>query len=327
MAKLTLSFKDRKLKVFALPVGDCVIGRHPDCTVVIDSLAIAPEHARIRHQDGAYLIEPAGAECELSVGQTPISEAQPLSAGDVIHIGKHSLRFSEDNEGVAVDAAVIPLPSVGWLQIQSGSHLGRTIRLHKALTRIGKPNGDLAVIAHRDDGYYLSALQGEQGPKVNDQAIGDSRHRLHDHDRIDIGELQVQFFSDGQSAPQSELPPTEQAQPRQRVFSRIPFEVNVTLRDEQHSWETRLLDISLHGALIKAPASFVAAAEQRFRLAVHLEGGPDICMEVEVAHRENDELGLNCKDIDVDSITHLRRLVELNLGDPELLERELSALG
>ena len=50
-------------------------------------------------------------------------------------------------------------------------------------------------------------------------------------------------------------------------------------------------------------------------------------MDVEIAHRENDELGLNCKDIDVDSITHLRRLVELNLGDPELLERELSALG
>jgi hypothetical protein len=50
-------------------------------------------------------------------------------------------------------------------------------------------------------------------------------------------------------------------------------------------------------------------------------------MDVEVAHQENDEMGLNCKDIDVDSITHLRRLVELNLGDPKLLERELSALG
>ena len=27
-----------------------------------------------------------------------------------------------------------------------------------------------------------------------------------------------------------------------------------------------------------------------------------------------------------DSVTHLRRLVELNLGNPDLLERELSAL-
>jgi pSer/pThr/pTyr-binding forkhead associated (FHA) protein len=327
VAKLTLSFKDRKLKVFALPTGDCVIGRNPDCTIVIDSLAVAPEHARIRHRDGAYFIEPVGTEFELSVGQQPVKEAQPLSPGDVIRMGKHSLAFSEDNEGVAVTADVIPLPSAGWLQIQNGSHMGRTIRLNKAFTRVGKPNGELAVIARRDDGYYLSALQGNRGPQVNDQAIGDSSHRLHDQDNIAIGELRVQFFADGHSARESELPPTEQRETPQRKFSRIPFEVDVTLHDEQRRWETRLLDISLHGALVTAPATFAATEDKRYRLTVHLEGGPDICMDVEVAHREDDELGLNCKDIDVDSITHLRRLVELNLGDPDLLERELSALG
>jgi hypothetical protein len=33
-----------------------------------------------------------------------------------------------------------------------------------------------------------------------------------------------------------------------------------------------------------------------------------------------------CKEIDLDSISHLRRLIELNLGDQEELERELGAL-
>ncbi len=265
MAKLTLSFKDRKLKVFALPTGDCVIGRDPGCLVVIDSLAIAPEHARIRHQDGAYLVEPVDAECELSVGQTPVSEAQTLSAGDVIHIGKHSLKFSEDNEGVAVVSAatVAPLPSLGWLQIQSGNHLGRTIRLSKAFTRVGKPNDELAVIAHRDDGYYLSALQGEQGPQLNDEHIGDGSRKLRDRDRITVGDLRVQFFSDGQSAGRSEMPSSDNTETEQRKFSRIPFEVNATLYDEQQRWETRLRDVSLHGALIMAPASFTVTAEKR----------------------------------------------------------------
>ncbi|MCG8610315.1 MAG: hypothetical protein MI864_07240, partial [Pseudomonadales bacterium] len=32
------------------------------------------------------------------------------------------------------------------------------------------------------------------------------------------------------------------------------------------------------------------------------------------------------KYIDLDSITHLKRLIELNVGDPSLIERELSAL-
>ena len=40
-----------------------------------------------------------------------------------------------------------------------------------------------------------------------------------------------------------------------------------------------------------------------------------------------DLVGMVCRHIDVDSISHLRRLVELNLGDEALLERELAALG
>ena len=37
-------------------------------------------------------------------------------------------------------------------------------------------------------------------------------------------------------------------------------------------------------------------------------------------------LGLFCHHIDIDSITHLRRLIELNLGDETLLQRELAEL-
>ncbi|VAX04921.1 hypothetical protein MNBD_GAMMA20-584, partial [hydrothermal vent metagenome] len=43
-------------------------------------------------------------------------------------------------------------------------------------------------------------------------------------------------------------------------------------------------------------------------------------------HSENDHIGFRCEHIDLESISHLRRLVELNLGDAKLLDRELSAL-
>lgn len=328
MAKLTLSFKDRKLKVFALQSDDCTIGRDPACRIVIDSLAVEPEHARIRPEGDHFVVEAVNTGCTLSVNRLPVEGPQTLYDGDTIQVGKHSLSFSEDSEGTVIETTVSPvMPAVGWLQVQSGTHLGRAIRLDKAFTRVGKPDSELAVIAHRDDGYYLSVLQGEQGLQVNDRDVGDSSHKLINGDRIVIGELQAQFFADGRAAQASGLPPTEQEDNHQRRFSRIPFDVSATLKDEHHSWETDLLDISLHGALIKTPEAFDATAAQCYQLAVHLEGGPDIRMDVEVAHQENDELGLNCKDIDVDSITHLRRLVELNLGDPELLERELSALG
>jgi len=36
--------------------------------------------------------------------------------------------------------------------------------------------------------------------------------------------------------------------------------------------------------------------------------------------------GMICRSIDLDSITHLRRLIAMNTGDPTLLQRELQSL-
>ena len=327
MAKLTLSFKDRKLKVFALQSEDCLVGREPDCTIQIDSLAIAPHHARIRPLDGGFAVEPMDKTSAIHVNGETVAEAHPLAEGDQIQIGKHTLRYSEESSTVDQASVVTRIPSIGWIQIQSGPHLGRAIRLNKAFTRIGKADADLAVIAHRDRGYYISHLQGDHPPKVNDQAIGEGSHKLQNGDQITVGELRLQFFADAEATQNSEVQVTEQEETQQRQFSRIPFEVCATLKTEQQSWQTDLVDISLHGALIKSPENFEGEKEQLYQLLIHLEGGPDICMDVLIAHQKNGDLGLHCKDIDVDSITHLRRLIELNLGSPELLERELSALG
>jgi hypothetical protein len=38
------------------------------------------------------------------------------------------------------------------------------------------------------------------------------------------------------------------------------------------------------------------------------------------------QLGLQCLHIDLDSVTHLRQLIERNSQDPTLLARELSVL-
>ena len=325
MAKLTLSFKNRKLKVFGLQSGECLIGRDGDCNIPIDSLAVKPRHARVRPVGAGFVLEAASEEAQILLNDQFVTEPHELNEGDRIQIGKHTLSFSMESEGTSAQSNVTPISSAAWLQIHSGNHLGRTIRLDKAFTRIGKPDADLAVIAHREDGYFLSHLQGDTMPQINDREIGDQSSKLQNNDFIAVGELKVQFFADasGESDAPSPRPPTQ----AQRRFSRISFDVSATLRADQQSWETDLIDISLHGALIRVPEGCKADTEQQYRLAVHLEGGPDIFMDVMAAHQENDELGLRCVDIDLDSITHLRRLVELNLGEPELLERELSALG
>jgi hypothetical protein len=49
-------------------------------------------------------------------------------------------------------------------------------------------------------------------------------------------------------------------------------------------------------------------------------------MELTATHIVDNKVGFKCEHIDIDSITQLRRLVELNLGNSSLLERDLLSL-
>ncbi len=209
MAKLTLSFKDRKLKVFALQPGDCLIGRASDCTIQIDSLAIEPHHARVHVAADGATVEAMADTAQTQVNGENIAEAHTLAEGDQIQVGKHTLRFSEEANIITESATVRQAPSIGWIQIQSGAHLGRAIRLNKAFTRIGKAHAELAVIARRDQGYYISRLQGQDSPQINEQDIGEGSHRLRNGDYIRVGELRLQFFADADVSQRSATQLTE----------------------------------------------------------------------------------------------------------------------
>ncbi|MGI2854278.1 PilZ domain-containing protein [Shewanella algae] len=107
-----------------------------------------------------------------------------------------------------------------------------------------------------------------------------------------------------------------------RKFSRILFSLDAQLSRGEMVWDTHLLDLCLNGALVEEPADFTpeGVLELSFRLP---QSEVQLSMEAEVVHRRNGRLGLKCALIDVESISHLRRLLELNLGDASLLHREL----
>jgi len=112
-----------------------------------------------------------------------------------------------------------------------------------------------------------------------------------------------------------------------RKFSRITFDTGIHLVSAEGSWDCRLLDISLKGMLATTPNGWKAKIGDHF-LAEMLQENEEatIRMEVSVMHIEGNHAGFRCEHIDLDSISHLRRLVELNLGDSDILERELSEL-
>lgn len=113
-----------------------------------------------------------------------------------------------------------------------------------------------------------------------------------------------------------------------RRFHRVLFDAPTRVITPHQEFITRLADISLNGALLIRPDDWSVDQGAQVDLVVLLDDGETrIRMHARVAHIARDSIGLNCLHIDMESISHLRRLVELNLGDSSLLERELRALG
>lgn len=112
-----------------------------------------------------------------------------------------------------------------------------------------------------------------------------------------------------------------------RHFSRVPFQAGVLLFLHDRTLKVQLLDIAFKGALVHTSAPERLVLQEKCRLVLSLaEGDTSIEMEGEIVHLEGQNVGIECKKIDVASLTELRRLIELNTGDPEFMNRELTQL-
>lgn len=106
-----------------------------------------------------------------------------------------------------------------------------------------------------------------------------------------------------------------------RHFSRVSFHGPSILTQGESTWECELLDISINGLLVIPPPAFQVDKDLPLKASVPLSDAAVIEMEVVVARHDPEHLGMTCTNIDVESIAHLRRLVELNLGDANAAER------
>ena len=92
-------------------------------------------------------------------------------------------------------------------------------------------------------------------------------------------------------------------------------------------WSCNLLDISLKGMLVEPPESLDIDKTRPCAIALFLGEQTSIHARVRIAHTTSDGLwGLSWQHIDISSLKHLRRLLELNMPDPALLSRELAEL-
>jgi len=212
MAKLTLTFKGKTLQSQTLIDGIYTIGRDPQNDLQIDSLAVAPKHASVTVEDGKRLVKQLDPSYPLIINGNPVGE-HLLKHGDRIGVGKHQIYFSDTSSG----NAGLPLPSAlgreeeepepvqqppksgpvimeASLQVLKGKNIGVVIPLRRAMTRLGTESAGSAVIAHRKEGYFLSALVAVNDVKVNGVDVLEESVLLNHGDIVKVGQNTLQFF-------------------------------------------------------------------------------------------------------------------------------------
>lgn len=114
--------------------------------------------------------------------------------------------------------------------------------------------------------------------------------------------------------------------PERRQFSRVVFDAEVNVRQEDHTFVSQLVDISLNGVLLTTPESYEIRTDMPCMVTIHLADDVEIVMQVSLVHSSTETLGFHCTSIDMESMCHLRRLVEINLKDSAASERVLNEL-
>lgn len=113
-----------------------------------------------------------------------------------------------------------------------------------------------------------------------------------------------------------------------RKFSRILYRAPALVKQQENAWPSRVLDLSLKGALLSRPEEWEHnSANKQYEISFLLhESDIEIKMDCHLVMHCANYLRLYIDHVDIDSASHLKRLVELNVGNDDLLHRELAQL-
>lgn len=209
MAKLVLSVDGVVMSEVALTKERMTLGRKPQNDIVIDNIAVSAEHAVIVTLFNDSFLEDLGSTNGTFVNGQPVKK-HFLQNGDTIELGKYRLKFIADADmavqsyrqslaSLAETSSMQPLPSPNnetpaVIRLLSGAGIGRELKLTKALTTLGRPGVQVAVITRRPQGYYITHVQGIQFPVVNGNTLGAEAHPLNDRDVFELSGMKMEFL-------------------------------------------------------------------------------------------------------------------------------------
>ena len=233
MGKLIVTDSSGKRSEVELTKERVTIGRHADNDIPLADKAVSGHHAVVITILQDSFLEDLDSTNGTQVNGKAVAK-HPLSHGDVISIGRNTLRYegetaadddfertmilkpgqfgaafdaqvskAADATAVPAAAAVRPPPAaaakpvLGKLRVASGPNAGKELELSKALTTIGKPGVQVAAVTRRADGYYIVHVGGEAGaqrPLVNGQPIDTQARKLQHNDTVELVGTKMTFL-------------------------------------------------------------------------------------------------------------------------------------
>ena len=109
-----------------------------------------------------------------------------------------------------------------------------------------------------------------------------------------------------------------------RLYHRVGFHANALLSCSESNTAVEILDISLAGALLKLESQ--PKNMDDVILEVKLSDDANFEMRGSLVPYDDNHVALHRDLNQLENDYHLRRLLELNLGDPTLMERDVKTL-
>jgi len=209
MARVVLTHEGAVLKEFNLGQERTTIGRKPQNDIRLDDPTVSGEHAVILTLQN-YYIEDMNSTNGVILNGKKVTRRQ-LNHGDIIRIGRHELKFLDDNAEEFESTVIIrpegaPEPGAGLkskakgfeVTVMTGSKQGESIQLTKPYTTLGKPGVQVAVVARRGMEFYLMPMTGtgsagETPPLLNGTAVSVTSQKLNPGDEIEVASVKLKF--------------------------------------------------------------------------------------------------------------------------------------
>jgi adenylate cyclase len=184
--------------------GEVVIGRSPDCHVVLRDFGISRQHAKIVVEEEGVNIQDLKSKNGTQVNGVPVVEA-PLKDGDRILLGKFQITFARSLEGKVVLDEAKPLSEEAGTIIRSVGELSKLLSSPESpaapaeapkapdVQAIEKSNRILQVLA--EVSKTLIAV------RQVDEVLGQVMDIVFDHVPADRGFLMLQEEGSGKLVP------------------------------------------------------------------------------------------------------------------------------